>query len=352
MLLPEARRAVILKEVALRGAIRSLDLARRMGVSEVTIRRDIVHLDAEGLLERVHGGAVRPRGGRPTEAAGTLVGVLVPADTPNFSESVRGMERAAPALGVRLVLGVTHYSESMEKDRARRLLGLGVEGLVVAPVVRDRSESDLAEWLGSLGVPLVLFERHLSAVALRMHDHVRTDHRHGVALALEHFVALGHRSVALASYDLTPTAPSVRAGWLDAVARLGLTSAPYAALPKGEENLRPALSALVEQCRESGTRAVLVHTDFHAMHLVEALQDAGLRVPQDMAVIAYDDNFAALAPVPLTAISTPRDALGEQAVRLVLERVRVSVEGSVPTPRHVELLPTLRVRSSCGADRA
>lgn len=357
MLLPQARRALLLKEIELRGTVRSRAFAERLGVSEVTIRRDIVELDAEGLLERVHGGAVAVRTRRSRAAAKTLIGVLIPSDTSNFSEIVRGMEAAAPGLGVRLVLGVSHYSMELETDRARRLLDLGVEGMIVAPVVRGRTEEELADWLESMVVPTVVLERHLYSSRMRVLDHVRTDHRHGTSIVVEHLAGLGHRKVALACYDRTPTAASVQAGWREAVARLDLEPAPYRALPKGQHDLsdlRGVLAEFVSECVDQEVRAILAHTDQHATCLVDALHEAGLNVPRDMAVVAYDDIFAALAPVPLTAVSTPRLGLGEQALRLLVERLAPQgVTGSAPSapsaPRHVELLPTLQVRESCGA---
>jgi len=98
-----------------------------------------------------------------------------------------------------------------------------------------------------------------------------------------------------------------------------------------------------------------VHTDQDAVHFVQQLQRHGLRVPDDVAVIAYDDELAALADPPLTAVAPPRFAVGQAAARLALsrlaERYRM-IPGASRAPRHhLDLLPELRVRESCGAGR-
>ncbi|MEU2200116.1 substrate-binding domain-containing protein [Isoptericola sp. NPDC019482] len=358
MHLPTARHEYLLREVELRGSVRSAEAAAALGVAEVTIRRDIVELDRAGRLARVHGGAVALRSAREPQTARVLVGVVVPSATVHFPPLVRGMEALAPSLHVRLVLGVSHYRPEVEAAQVDRLVGLGVQGIVVAPTTRDRSPEELAAWLRSVPVPVVVVERRVDGLtALSELDQVRSDHAHGAVLAVEHLARLGHDSIGLAVYDRTPTAPHVREGFATAVARLGVSPGPDVSLPKGEDDpagLERELAAFLDRCRASGTRAVLVHTDDHAARLVEAALDRGLRVPEDLAVVAYDDENAELAVVPLTTVTPPRRELGREALRVLVGRIVGDEGGEVPgaqgSPRHVALLPRLTVRGSCGAE--
>ncbi|WP_157602471.1 DeoR family transcriptional regulator, partial [Promicromonospora kroppenstedtii] len=211
MHLPRSRHEYLLREVELRGSVRSAEVAARLEVSEVTIRRDIRELERAGKLGRVHGGAIALRADRGPQAAQALVGVVVPSAVAHFLDTVRGMEALAPSLRVRLVLGVSHYRSELEVQQVERLLALGATGLVLAPTTRDRSPEDLAAWLGSIPVPLVLVERRIDALtSLSELDVARTDHAHGAVLAVEHLARLGHRRVGLGVYDRTPTAPRVR----------------------------------------------------------------------------------------------------------------------------------------------
>ncbi|MYX34531.1 substrate-binding domain-containing protein [Streptomyces sp. SID8377] len=102
--------------------------------------------------------------------------------------------------------------------------------------------------------------------------------------------------------------------------------------------------ALVE---EHGVHAVLMHGDELAVMVVSRLKALGLRVPEDLAFVVYDDQAAGLADPPLTAVAAPKREVGEAAVALLLERVAAG--GASSPRRHVDLLPSLRVRSSCGA---
>lgn len=91
----------------------------------------------------------------------------------------------------------------------------------------------------------------------------------------------------------------------------------------------------------------MVNSDGDAVNLLQRLLSHGILVPEDFAIVSYDDEFAALADVPLSAVSPPKRALGEHAAALLLRRI-ADPDG----PReHLDLLPTLHVRDSCGAKR-
>ena len=364
-MLPHARKEYLLRSLELHGSVRSSVIAQDLGVSEVTIRRDIAELDQARQVTKVHGGALALRTASPrSETHRTLIGLVVPSDVTHFPDVVRGMEAAAPGLRAQLVLGISHYHADLERARVDRLLQLGVRGLVIAPTTRDRSEDEVAHWVSSLPVPVVVLERQLTGAA-RMNDHARTDHLHGVALAMEHLAALGHKSIGLGLFERTPTARWIRTGWEADTARLGLVPAPLVSLPKGDDDplaLRTVLRGLIQACLDQSTRAVLVHTDDHAAILVQVAHEMGLDVPKDLAVVAYDSQYAELADVPLTAVSAPARDLGREALALVMRRVNQGMGGRDGgqsagqaeaiddfTPRHVLLLPRLDVRQSCGA---
>ncbi|MFE3458564.1 LacI family DNA-binding transcriptional regulator [Nocardiopsis aegyptia] len=348
-MLPRERHEYLLRRLELRGSVRARDIAEELDVSQVTIRRDIAALERQGLLARVHGGAfaISAADRRPS-AARMLVGVVVPSATTYFPEVVRGMETVAAALRVRLALGVSDYQPELERARVRRLLEMGAQGLVIAPTTHRRSPDETTEWMESVPVPVVVMERHLDdSTVVRELDSARTDHIHGALLAVDHLTGLGHTRVALAVFDGTPTARWLRAGYHEAVARFGLARAPVVALPKGENGARvlsEALDALVDACLATGTRAVVAHTDHHAASLTEHALYRGLRVPEDLAVVAYDDELAEHAAVPLTAVTAPRRELGREALRLLVGRA--DPEGRSGPPRHVQLLPRLTVRAS------
>ncbi|MGV9908019.1 substrate-binding domain-containing protein [Streptomyces tendae] len=98
-------------------------------------------------------------------------------------------------------------------------------------------------------------------------------------------------------------------------------------------------------CREADATALFVHSDSEAIGLIERAHEHGLGVPDDLAVITYDDEVAAAADPPLTAVRPQKHRLGVLAAEMTLARASDPVERPV---HRVELWPTLVVRESCG----
>lgn len=352
--LPRARREHLLRELELRGSVRASAIAADLGVTEVTIRRDIIAMDRDGLLARVHGGAISVDAPPAPAPARALVGLVLPGAGSHFPDIVRGVESSPEGRRARIVLASTKYRIGVEVRQVERLVELGVEGLIIAPSLRDRPIDDLIGSLEAVPVPVVVVERDLEGTAeLSGYDWVRTDQVRGTILALEHLSALGHRRIGLALLDRTPAAPSIREGYAQALERRGLEPGPIASLPKddggADDPADRALRDFLGACLAADVRAALVHTDFHASRLVEIALDLGITVPDDFAVVAYDDEFAELAIVPLTAVSPPGREIGRLAMQTLFDRLRAEEPRAMP-PRHIHLVPRLTVRRSCGAD--
>ncbi|UFU03921.1 substrate-binding domain-containing protein [Ruania suaedae] len=350
--LPRARHEYLLRELELRGSVRASVIADDLGVAEVTIRRDIITLERSGALARVHGGAISVGTTTKPRPARALIGLVLPGSGSHFPDVVRGAEMASQGLRARVILASSNYRATVEQRQVERLVSLGAEGLILTPSLRDQSIDDVAAYLAELSVPLVLVERRLDeSNQLAPYDWIRTDHVRGTILALEHLTGLGHRRIGLALLDRTPTAPSIREGYARGRTELALEDAPQHSLPKddGSESdpVDHALETFLEECLSRGVRAALLHTDFYAARLVEIALDHGVRVPEDIAIVAYDDEFAELGIVPLTAVSPPGREIGRLAMQTIFERIRTQEEASAP--RHIHLVPRLTIRRSCGA---
>lgn len=349
--LPRTRHEHLLRQVELHGSVSAADVAEQLGVSQVTVRRDIVELEKAGKLARVHGGAIAVGAPAIPQAARTNIGVVVPGSTSHYPQIVRGMDAASHGSRTRVVLATSQYREDLEQRQVERLVEIGVAGVIFTPTMRNRTEAALAEWVRTIPVPVVFLERRLESTALAAFDSARTDHERGAELAVEHLASLGHGAVGLALFDRTPTAPLIRDGHRAAAVRLGLADAPQVALPKGGEAdsdpLDDALVAFLEACIDAGTTAAVVHTDVHAARMVELAMDRGIRVPDDLAVVAFDDDTAGLAMVPLTSVTAPGRDLGHEAMRIMTERI-AAPDPSASAARHITMLPRLTVRESCG----
>ena len=361
--LPVTRRAQLLDAVQRQGTVRVSELTEILGVTPITIRRDIAQLASEGLVQRVHGGAtvVTPPhdagdDGAPAngEQLGLrTVGIFVPSLDYYWPEVVRGAEEEAKIHGLRIVLRGSSYDSDDDRTQLARLIEQGaVDGLVIAPRMNVPSAATTMDWLVSTGVPVVLVER--SATVGPHHEAVESvvsDHALGAALAVRHLASLGHRTVGLAISLQSPTSPHVRRGWLEAADECGFAPAQTvdAAMPSPRSpKWEAALDEVLDRCLATGTTALLVHADAEAMAIVQRCEARGISVPGDLSVVAYDDEVAGLFSPALTAVRPPRQSIGRAAVQLLAARL---AEPQRPTHR-VVISPSLRVRESSAPPRS
>ncbi|WP_298455797.1 substrate-binding domain-containing protein [uncultured Cellulomonas sp.] len=368
--LPVTRRAQLLEELQRQGTVRVSELTDVLGVTPVTVRRDIAQLANEGLVRRVHGGATlvtaddRPQDGAAPDAAPPAgvpraapggevalrpVGMLVPSLDYYWPGVVRGAQEEATAHGMRLVLRGSSYETHDDRPQLARLVEqAAVDGLVIAPRMDVPNAPETMAWLVSTGVPVVLVERsatvglHHAAV-----ESVVSDHALGAAMAVRHLASLGHRKVGLVLSEHSPTGPHVRRGWLEAIGESGADAATTVDVVV--PNLRSAdfdaaLDAALDRCLSTGTTGLLVHADTEAMAFVQRCEQRGLSVPADLSVVAYDDEVAGLFSPQLTAVRPPRLSIGRAAVSLLAARL-----ADPERPAHrVVISPSLRVRESSG----
>lgn len=247
----DQRQAQVLSLVRARGSARVADLARELGISPVTLRRDVEAMAARGEIRRMHGvisrlesdsvgaetgstgaqavsdaataaAAATGRGG-----AGLVIGMVVPTTEYYFADVVRGAREVVEARGARLAVGLTRYLAGEDRTQADRLLSTGADGLLLTPNwAAGAAGPGEGAWTAELPVPTVLVERWAPpghpAASL---DRVTSDHADGAARAVRHLAELGHKRIALASRE-TPTSGRLRTGYAAAVATLGLEPAP------------------------------------------------------------------------------------------------------------------------------
>ena len=347
-------------------------LATLLNVSMVTVRRDLETLSRAGSVQRRHGMVARTEGhaaDKPLERGtqGTIA-VIAPERHPYLNEVTRGARDFLEHAGYRVVLHLTPNTANPEQHILEQISKETADGLLLAPRWRTPEQEAAADSvLATLDLPTVLLERRPSSGGrLQRVDSVRSDHRHGVHLAVDHLLSSGHRRILLAARQDSPTARTVSASfagvmeeqpgvehWMSVLsspdaAPVGGETFPTATGP-GESAEHPDLTNpdwLPELLTEQGFTAALIHSDENALVLSQRLALAGVRVPDDCALIAYDDVVAGLGSIPLTAVSPPKEEVGRAAAQLLSQRIRAEREDERWTPRRIELLPSLEIRSS------
>jgi len=353
--LAASRRDLILDALARSGSVRISQLQEEFGVTPVTLRRDLQQLEQEGLLVRVHGGAVPPAGGMPPRASATgsaTIGMLVPSLDFYWPNIVRAVEADAQKRGMSVLLRGASYELQDERPALRRMIEqTELAGLIVAPNTDTEFSPEVIDWLVASGVPFVLAERDaVSRPDGEPVESVTTDHALGAVLAARHLAQLGHRKVGLLISRNSPTSRKVIAGWTTACRELGLTPAEHVerVLPdRGDPKFSKTVDGVLDAVLTAGVTALLVHSDREAMAIVDLALARGLQVPGDLSVIAYDDEVAELFTPALTAVSPPRAGIGRAALDLLLARI-----AHPDRPAHrVILNPSLHVRDSTAPPR-
>lgn len=352
------RRQAILEIVQGEGSQPVLELAKRLNISAVTIRRDLEELASQGLVHRTHG-SVAPAADSPVPGRDEpkTIGLVVPHSNYYFDGIILGAKAASATMGARLVLGVSDYDKATEMHQVSRLLAKGVDGLLVAPTpdfVTGQLDAEQQEWLVSLPVPTVLVERPVSSTGVAsIMDSVSSSHATGAGLVIRHLADLGHRKIVSVVVH-GPNTPQIRAGYLAAVQALGLES--LGVIDEGAAGSTDAAEQLVKAVR-NGATAVFVHNDQLAVRCMMWLEDAGIEIPTDVSLAGYDDVIAGVAHVPLTAAAPWKNAVGYRAVQLLLTRIAEKSAAGKPgrhgnDPRateHIEFVPRLHVRQSTTA---
>jgi DNA-binding LacI/PurR family transcriptional regulator len=329
------------------------EVARLAGVSRATSSRVVngslkVNPDARRVVEK----AIAQLDYVPNRAARSLmtrrsnsIGVVIPAPTarlfgdPFFLLFLNGIGTALSLRGFQLLL-VMPQSFDEEKHLEQYLAAGHIDGVVLTAL---HGADPLPERLASRGVPVVVNGRApLGARA----SYVDADSRGGATAATAHLLAQGRRKVATISGSLDmPAALDRLLGFRDALGAAGLPIDPTLEEVGdfSQEGAARAMNLLLE--RQPDLDGVFVASDSMAAMALRVLQSAGRRVPDDVAVVGFDDQpIAETTQPPLSSVRHPIEAMSHEMVRLLLH----SIEARDHMPRQVMFPTELVVRESSG----
>jgi len=350
--LPAQRRAELLSVLNADNALRASELATQLGVSVMTIRRDLAQLQREGLVTRVHGGAVLPHtpvAVPPDAAMPGKIAILVPSLDFYWPSVARGAEAAAKRYGLKLLLRGDSYDSTDERPALAPLFAMtDVVGVGAAINTLGPHAGEVLAWLDQQTKPVVLIEREaIMEASHQAAESVVTDHAEGAQIAAHHLWDLGHRRIGCVVSRSSPTTRKILVGWAAACQELGLTPADTLVddVPDHRTaSFAPAIEAVLDRCIAQGVTGLLVHSDREAIGLTQQLETRGVRVPADMSIVSYDDELAGLFSPALTAVRPARGALGAAAVELLVAR---QTDPHRPIHR-VIISPELFARESTG----
>lgn len=323
------------------------DVAAKAGVSRALV--SLVFRGAPGASEQTRQRVfdmAREIGYRPDTAARTLassrtkaLGVMLTIRNPFHADLVEACYAEADRLGYDIVLSTTVPTRD-EQRAVDALLGDRCEALILfGPKTSDEYLTRL-----SLECPVVTIGRKVQAATF---DVVHTAEGKGVRLAIDYLVEQGHRAIVHIDGGSGPGSVDRRHAYRAAMRKHGLTE--HIRVIPGDHTENSGIEAgrlLVDE--QALPTAILAANDRCALGLLDALHKAGVKVPQEVSVVGYDDSrIAMLSHIGLTTVHQDADGLGREAVKTAVERI----ESPDLPPRELILDPELRVRGTTGPPR-
>ena len=301
------------------------DVARRSGVSPATVSRVLSgrrNVDPE-LTQRVRA-AVAELGYRPNGVARNLrrastnlwAVVISDIENPFFTSLVRGLEDIAQTAGYSVVLCNSDEDPVKEAAYVSAVLTEQMAGVVISP----SGSPDGVRQLHDAGVPLVLIDRRIDDLEV---DSVLVDNEFGAAEAVRHLLDNGYRRIAcITGPRRTSTALDRLAGYRTALRTAGMrfdkNLVQYADFR--EAGGYTSMQALLDL--DEPPEALFVANNLMTVGALECLNSRGLRAPDDIAVVGFDDiPWADLVVPPLTTVAQPTYELGRTAGQLLKDRI-------------------------------
>lgn len=322
------------------------DVAREAGVSRQTVSRAINNKNeiSPDTLNRVME-AIKKLDYRPSRMARGLatqhtytVGLVMSDITnPFFPEVARGVLDAAQHRGYNVFLCNTDGKLQQELRILHSLADHAVDGIIIYPSYD--SDENLRLFVEQYQRPLVVINH------LFKHDRVSqvlVDNQGGAKLAVDYLVKRGHTAIGMLTGVLDPSRDTIRRiqGFRQALVAHGL--------PVVEEWIVPSLDPTIERGYEAGrylltqhpqVTAIFAYNDLLALGAMRACHELGRRIPDDCALIGFDDiRWAATATPTLTSVGVNKHHLGEQALNRLLAMLDNPGETFAPIHLDVELI--------------
>jgi LacI family transcriptional regulator len=275
----------------------------------------------------------------------TIALVVSDVTNPFYTTIARGVEDTAAQSGFHVILCNTDENPDKEANYINILLQRRVDGIIISPTTDNRKQ--LAS-LKRQQVPCVLIDRQVPGCKS---DVVRCDSREGARRLIWHLLHLDHRRIAMISGPRgISTADDRVEGYCQALRERGLP-VEERLIKRGGYKQTSGYQLTQELLKDQPRpTAIFAANNFIAVGALQALREAGLNVPEDMALVCFDDIPQASLIYPfLTVVAQPAYEMGKVAAELLLERLAGKRNRKV---REVMLETELIVRKSCGQELA
>ncbi len=339
------------------------DLGSQYGVSSVTIKHALRNLANEGLIVRIRrkGTFVSLRGDhhRVCRTRTKTLALIVPDIEDIFiSEIYRGVAGVAGQIGYCVSIFSSDRDVARESQHIRDLGQRGEDGAIIFPNWGRANAEEVFE-LKRRRFPFVMVNRYFRDIQTH---YVVADNQAGATEAVEHLIRLGHRRIGCIGWVECTAIEDRLAGYRTAIGRHGIAydeALVRGILDEGRDKLdgiEPVTGGYREMKKllEVAPRptAVFAVSDRLAMGAMRAIAEAGLSIPDDIALVGFDDVRYA-ADLDLSTVAQPASETGRTAVEILMRQIEAESlrEPAVNLWQQVVLPTTLVIRGSCGGER-
>jgi len=277
----------------------------------------------------------------------TDIAVIIPnISNPFYPSIVLGVEDVAREKGYNVLLCDSFRNPKLESEYLRSMLQKQVKGVIISSI--SQNNKTLIKLVES-GLNIVAFDQDVTFPC----NKITFDYKKGGFLAVEHLIKLGHRKIAFVGAPLNrPSRKSLYAGYLKALKKYGISlNEEFVLLNELEKEIHNEiyeykngieLAKRLMQLKEKPT-AIFAINDLTAIGVIQGLKTYGVKVPQDISVVGFDNIFISeMVEPPLTTIEQPKYEMGRLAANLLIE----SLSNKKNKNLEISLEPTLIIRKS------
>ena len=315
------------------------ELRLRFDVSRQTVRQAIALLEDDGLVDRRRGSGTYVRHG-PRKRQGIVhVGVVTTFITDYIFPSIaQGMEAVLNENGAVMSLSATYNNIRTERNILERMLDGQVDGLIAegSRTAKPSPNQDLYLRFAERNIPVLFMNGYYPG--LEMFPHVVMDDYGGGKIAAKTTLERGYRRPAGLFKTDDLQGRERLAGFLDEMNRQGMSVPETRLLPFSTEERNDLYDSaagrkFMEMLLRKEADCLICYNDIFAAQWMAQLQEKGLRIPEDLGVIGFDNaSFSGMLRPPLTTLGHPKDAFGATAARKILRMIDGAREKSVSMP--------------------
>lgn len=335
-------------------------LSEHYNISRISTRRAITNLVKKELLYRIPGKGTFVSESLPKHSSGQISVSFVVPDVNDFflAEVCRGIQMEAQKFGYNLIIQSSGGNIELENSNIKYLLNHDIRGAIIFPNWGLANFEAIFN-LKKAGIPFVLVDRYFKDLDS---DYVGVDNYKGAFEATEYLINMGHEKI-IHIYGFSGSANDERLnGYKDAMGEAGLyknitiertcsdTKSTYTTADRFEPDRHGGFASMQRILANAKLpTAIFAGNDYLALGATQAIQEAGLKCPDDISLVGFDNlKISPFFSPPLTTVHQPKCEIGKTAVQLLKKRIDALLDGEELPFEHMELKSRLIVRSSCG----